>query len=403
MRDIKKKLGLFSVMALVFVFLLGVGAETAQAGVKIRGKRGLSLRISYFSQFYGVWRDTGSGPDGTDSTTDFYFKRDRFNFTGQLTRNAGFVIQIEHKGPRMINDLTVADTPTTRLDMLDAFLKFRFSRNLRLRVGLTKDPLTRENNEGCFDPLSLDRSLFIYNPFAASRDVGLVAWGNFIKNRLQYRIGIMEGREDINTPRSRLRYTGRLHISLLQPEASIVYFGTYLGRKKVLTIGGGMQYEPDVIYGNLGAKTDAKNNTTWTVDGFFEYPTPVGAFTLSAAYLNVSFDNAYKGWDPDPKATGMYGERNGYYVKAGYLLPMKIWIGKVQFFGRYENWKYAKLNEQDNQDLTWIAPGINYYIRGQKLRLSAEYAMTDFKKEGTVRNVTTRDFNTLRVMLQLLL
>ncbi len=95
MRDIRKKLGLFSVIALVFVFLIGVGAETAQAGVMIRGRRGLSLRISYFSQFYGVWRNTGSGPDRNNSTTDFYFKRDRFNFTGQLTRNAGFVIQIE--------------------------------------------------------------------------------------------------------------------------------------------------------------------------------------------------------------------------------------------------------------------------------------------------------------------
>jgi len=154
----------------------------------------------------------------------------------------------------------------------------------------------------------LIRSALTAPSLSASRDVGLVAWGNFLNNIVQYRIGIMEGREDINTPRSSLRYTGRLHVSLLQPEASIVYFGTYLGRKKVLTIGGGIQYEPDVIYGNLGAKTDAKDDTTWTVDGFFEYPTPVGAFTLSGAYLNVSFDNAYKGFDPDPKATGMYGQ-----------------------------------------------------------------------------------------------
>ncbi len=403
MRDTSKKLGLFSVIALVFVFLIGTAVDTAQAGVKIKGKRGLSLRISYFSQFYGVWRDTGSGPDGTDDTVDFYFKRNRFNFTGRLTRNAGFVIQIEHKGPRLVNDLNVADSVSNRLDMLDAFMKFKFSKYLRMRVGLTKDPLTRENNEGCFDPLSIDRSLFVYNPFAASRDVGVVAWGNFVNNRIQYRIGIMEGREDPNTPKSALRYTGRLHLTLLKPEASLVYFGTYRGMKKVLTIGGGMQYEPDMIYGNLGAKTDAKDNVTWTVDGFFEYPTPVGAFTLSGAYLDVSFDEAYKGLDPDPKATGMYGERNGYYVKAGYLLPNKIGVGRVQFYGRYEVWKYAKLNEQEDQELTWIAPGINYYIKGQKLRVSAEYAMSDFKKEGTVRNVKTEDFNTLRVMLQLLL
>ncbi len=400
MRDMKMKLGLFSV--LVMFFLLYAGAQTAQAGVKIKmGKKG-SLRISYFSQFYGEWRNTGSGPDGTDNTTDFYFKRNRFNFTGMVSRKAGFVLQIEHKGPRLINDLDVADSPSSNLSVLDAFMKFRFSKYLRMRVGLTKDPLTRENNEGCFDPLSIDRSLFVYTPFAASRDVGVVAWGNLYNRMIQYRIGIMEGREDINTPKSTLRYTGRLHLSLLKPESSIVYFGSYLGRKKVLTIGGGLQYEPDVIYGNLGAKTDAKDNTTWTVDGFFEYPTPYGAFTLSGAYLDVSFDDAYKGWDPDPKATGMYGERNGWYSKAGYLLPMKVWIGKVQVFTRYENWKYAKLNEQEDQEINWTSFGVNYFLRGQKTRLTAEYAMIDFDKEGTVRNVKTEDFDTLKVMLQFL-
>ncbi len=398
MRDIRKILGL---SVLVLVFLFSTGIETAQAGPKIKGKRRTWLRINYSMQLMGVWRDVGSGTDKASNTTDFYFKRNRISFFGKATRKLRYTLQIEHKGARRINDLNISDDKATNLAVLDAFMVWNYNKYFKTRIGLTKDPLTRENNEGCFSTLNSDRSFFIFTPHAASRDMGIVAWGNFYKNHFQYRIGIMEGREGVNTPKSSLRYTGRLHVTLLdKADTSLVYEGTYLGRKKVLTFGAGYQIEPDVLYGNLSAKTDSKDNNTWTVDAMFEYPTPSGTFTISSAYLDVNFDDAHESPNPDPDAFGVFGQRNGYYVKAGYLLPKKIGVGKVQFFGRYENWNYAQLLDIDDQELNWYAGGVNYYIRGQKTRITVEYTKTDFKKEDPA--IPCVDFNSVNVMLQFL-
>ncbi len=398
MTAIRNKLWL---LVLVLVFLLGTAIDSAQAGPLIKGKRGTWLKINYSIQLMGVWRDQGSGPDGLDSTTDIFFKRDRITFFGKAARKLMFNLQIEHKGARRITDLGINDDATNTLNVLDAFMIWNYSKHFKTRIGLTKDPLTRENNEGCFSTLSSDRSNFIFTPHAASRDMGIVAWGNFYKNHFQYRIGIMEGRESSDSPKSAFRYTGRVHLTLLdKADTSLIYEGTYLGRKKVLTFGAGYQVEPDVVYGNLSAKTNAKDNNTWTVDAFFEYPTPSGTFTLAGAYLDVNFDDAHESVHPDPKAFGQYGQRNGYYVKAGYLLPRKVGIGKVQFFGRYENWNYAQLLDVDDQELDWYAAGINYYIRGQKTRITVEYTKTDFEKEDPT--IPCVDFNTVNVMLQFL-
>ncbi len=216
MRFGMKKWGL---TALIFAMTFGFGIQSVQAGPMIKISDQSWLLINYSSQLYGVWRDTGSGPDATDDSSDIFFRRNRLTFFGKATKTLKFNLQIEHKGTRMIQNLGVDSSPGGGLDILDAFLMAKYSNAFRLRLGLTKDPLTRENNEGCFDPLTLDRSLFIYTPFQVSRDTGLVVWGNLLKNRLQYRASIMEGRESADTPKSSLRYTGRVHVTLLNPES----------------------------------------------------------------------------------------------------------------------------------------------------------------------------------------
>ena len=119
------------------------------------------------------------------------------------------------------------------------------------------------------------------------------------------------------------------------------YKGTYLGKKQVLTFGGAYQYEPDVAYGDTVTGTGDSDYRGWTVDGFFEYPLAgAGTFTASAAYEDVDVDDAYLGASPAPASIGLNGQKNGWYAKAGYLLPGV----PLQFFGRYEKWRFASLN-----------------------------------------------------------
>ncbi len=396
MKNVSKVLGL---SILILSLFLCAGVKTVQAGPIIKISDTSWLMINYETQLYGQWRDTGSGRDRTDDTTDIYFRRNRLIFRGQATDTIGFAASIQQQGDKRIHGIQVTDIPGENFDILDAFMTADFSDEFRLVAGLTKDRLVREHSEGCFFPLSVDRSLFVYTPLPRlSRDYGVVLWGNLFDAKAQYRLAVMKGNDEGNDPNSSLRYTGRVHINLLDPEVSLFYRGTYLGKKKVLTFGAGYQIEPDAVYGNLAAGTLEKDYQAWTVDGFFEYPTSSGTFTVSAAYLELDFDNAFEGADPDPRSIGINGEKNGWYVKAGYMLPNKVGPGQVQVFGRYEDWNLAQLEGIFDQEITWYAGGVNYFINGQNLRITLEYSQNDFDKE----NDTVEDFKTVTTMLQFL-
>ncbi len=356
-----------------------------------------SIKLSYAFQLYVQKRDTGSGPDGTGSTSDIYFRRNRLMLFGQLNDVYGFFSAIQFQGDERVEPFSVSDTPGKNFDMLDTYLTADYTDAFRLRAGLTKDPMVRESNESCFEPLSVDRSYFAYtNLPRLNRDFGLVLWGNIANALVQYRVAAMKGNDDINDPKSSLRYTARVHVSLLDREHSLVYRSTYLGTKKVLTLGAGYQIESDAVYGNLAAKTASKDYKALTYDVFFEYPTRTGTYTVSGAYLETDFDNAYKGGDPDPRSIGLYGEKNGWYAKAGYLLPFKIGPGSLQVFGRTEKWQFADLGGIIDQEVKWSAFGANYYLSGQDLRLTLEQSSNDYTKE----DAANKDFKTVTLMLQ---
>lgn len=79
------------------------------------------------------------------------------------------------------------------------------------------------------------------------------------------------------------------------------------------------------------------------------------------------------------------------------MFPNKIGIGKLQFFGRYEKWNFAQLSDVYDQNITWKALGVNYYLKGQDLRLTFEYSANDFAQQDALN----KDFNTVTVMFQL--
>ena len=373
--------------------LPSVPSETAQKVAEVVS----SIQFSYAFQLYFQSRDTGSGPNGTDTTTDIFFKRNRLMLSGQLNDVYGFYSAIQYQGDERIYATSVSATPGKNFDIIDTFFTADWSDAVRLRAGLTKDPLIREDNESCFEPLSVDRSYFVYtNLPRLNRDFGVLLWGNIADALFQYRLSAMKGNDDVNDPQSSLRYTARVHVSLLDPEYSLTYKGTYLGKKKVLTVGAGYQSESDAVYGNVAGLSDRKDYNAYTYDAFFEYPTPGGTFTVSGAYLKEDLNGAYKGADPDLRSIGINGEKNGWYAKAGYLLPGKIGGADLQVYGRLEKWQFAQLQGIYDQEIKWSALGVNYYINGQNLRLTLEYSINDYSKE----DAANKDFKTVTAMLQ---
>lgn len=367
-----------------------------------------ALQIDYKGQFQMTVRDTGSGENNDDTTTNFNFRRNRLALMGRWGETFGLYVQTEFAEDQNVTTLGVADTNRGfEFQLLDAVMRFNLHDSFKINVGKFKYNFNRENLEACEMPLTLDRSLFIRAPFVTTRDTGVAVWGNLFQEVFQYRLDVMEGRKAVSgntAPASNFRYSARAHVTLLDPEKEYGYKGTYLGEKKVLTVGAAYQFEPDVAYADTVARTGKSDYKGWTVDGYFEYPVAgLGTVTASAAYEDVDLDDAYKGNNPDLLSVGLNGQKNGWYLKGGYMLPNL----PLQFFGRYEKWRFAQLNNIFDQQIDWYGIGANYYLRGQNLKLTAEFSHTDFDKEATVSglqgtNLRSKDFNTFIAQLQLI-
>jgi len=381
-------------LCVVVIMAIGFTGRTAAAWQVYDSGDAAFLNIEYQVQLREAWRDMGSGPNGDKPTTDTYLRRDRLSFLGMFNDTFGGAVQFEYNGGRKINDLSVSPHDSDlELTLLDAYGTATVSNALQFRVGKTKQVLTREIQEGCFDPLSSDRSNFILGPFTqdainrnkTTRDNGVAALGNLFGDVFQYRLAVMEGNKNNYSGIAKTapdnagyRYTGRMHVSLLDPETGWGYRGSYLGKKKVLTLGAGYETESNaVLRDSAPTTTEGSNYTAYTLDAFYEQPTDHGIYTLSGGYLKADFDGA--GTRGVVGATEVNGEKNGGYWKAAYML------GKVQVFGRYEKWSFANLNGVLGQVITYTSEGVNYYIKGQDLRLTLEVSQTGF---GTRPNPT---------------
>ena len=111
--------------------------------------------------------------------SQFYIPRERWYFTGDLTKNIGFY--------------TVINRSYGSLDLLDAFISLRLDDRLGLRIGRMKTPYLYEYfsiAEG--DMIAPERSLFGEN-LSLNRQVGAMIRGDIFKGSLTYALGVFNG------------------------------------------------------------------------------------------------------------------------------------------------------------------------------------------------------------------
>ena len=406
------------------------------------------IKVELKGQVYAENTDFGTGQDRMGNRTDLHFQRLRLTITSMLDETWGFKFQTcgnvgTAKQGSLGYGITAQDTDWNDRDVriIDGYAIGNFSDQLNLKIGLTKIPLTRANLDDCFAPLTLDRSMFVYSAYGSSpakfsRDIGAVAWGTFNEEHLKYFAGAFQGREGITRtnhpfsgavvtssiePSSNLEWVGRVHYSFLDAEPGSGYAGTYFGELKILTLGIGAAYEAKSVYRNVSPTgavtgTDAVDYKAFAADLLFEHPVGTGVVTFNAQYLKTDFDDAYKtnvnGGDRLANITGINGQKDGGYVKGAYMLPQKFGKeGRLQPYAIYEKWKFAHLLGIDQQKITQSGLGLNYYIKEQRVRVTAEYLKTEFAKPtgligGRVDPVTFAPldkfskYNTFRLMLQ---
>jgi len=373
------------------VSLLLAGLSTsAQAGPTIPFNNESYLTFTYSVQAWGQNRGYTSATD-SGSTSDFFLRRNRLTFNGQVNDYVGFYSQLEAG-----NDGKGGDVDKS-VYFRDAYVTLDYTDPVRFIVGRFKNTFSRENLEDCFGPLTLDRAEWLaYTPWGGTRDTGAAVWGNLADGKFQYRLMVANGREGDNVPKKNPRFTARAHWSFFDPEAGYGYSGTYLGTKKVLTVGIAQDYQKDVAYGDFLSKSNPQAYKASTVDFFYEQPFSSGTYTLSGAVMRYKTGNAINAASVDPLLP-QNSELSGGYLKGGYMLPGKIGMGRLQFFARHEKSDYHLTSGYS--DRKWNSVGANYYIDGQNLKITGEFAKVGFDKQNP-NDPSQRDYNQATIGLQ---
>jgi hypothetical protein len=413
-----------------------------------------NINVDLKGQVFAETTDLGSGMDHRGSRDDIHFQRLRLSLTGKFDDVWGFFWQTcgatgTSKQGSLGYGATGQDTNADDRDVriIDAYVTAAISDSLNFKIGLTKIPLTRANLDDCFAPLSQDRSMFVYTAYGSSpakfsRDLGVMAWGGFFDHKLQYSMGVFQGREgftqvanpfnQVNSPytsvfynssiqpKNSLNYVGRVAYSFLDPEPGSGYAGSYLGQASILTVGAGYAYQASAVYKNVTNAGVIQNGDTVDYkaiagDFMFEYPTAnAGTYTLTGQYLKNDFQDAYltnkNPGDLLANIGGLQGQKEGNFIKAAYILPMTVGKeGLIQPYLLAENWRVAFILGVTGQRIKQTGGGINYYVHGQNVRFTVEYLKTDFNTPtnligdvvGTTPKITS--FNTYRMMLQFVL
>ncbi|MCW8936114.1 MAG: selenite/tellurite reduction operon porin ExtI [Gammaproteobacteria bacterium] len=382
-----KKRPLFAALALA---LSGVGVQQAAiAGPSFQvGDEGY-MELNYAVQMWNQSRDYTSATDNGD-VNDTFLRRNRITLLGQYNDLIGFYAQLEAG-----ND-SKGGSDDNSVFYRDAYLTIDPSDSYRFILGRFKNTFSRENLEACLEPLTLDRGVLAYSPYGGTRDTGVAVWGNLADAKFQYRVAVTDGREGDNVVESSPRITGRVHVSLLDPEYSYGYRGTYLGTQKVFTIGAAFDSQADIAYGDYGNRADAKDYEATTVDVFFEYPYSFGTLTASAAVFDYSVDGYPT--DPDPAMTP-WVEREGSYAKLGYMFPEAIGMGRLQIYAKMTEIEYGAGTGLSDHDINNI--GANYYINGQQLKVTLDITSNEFAEQSAT-NAALQDFDQVTLGLQMI-
>ena len=184
---------------------------------------------------------------------------------------------------------------------------------------------------------------------AYGRDLGVQLRGLLFDGLLEYRAGVFQGKR--NPPvtgaasRNSFRYAGRLQLNVLDPETNFFYAGSYLGTKKILSLGVSADFQAggDANYRALGA------------DAFLDLPVGPGAVTAQVDLL-------YR----DGGSRVEIPSQTAFMAEAGYRIdPIKL--SPIARFER--RWGTA----QGTAPETDVGGGLAFWAAGHTTNLKAFY------------------------------
>jgi len=377
---------LFKIMLMLLLAMAFVMPAIAQEdGVaKLTYGENKWVALHYLLQAQGSYQQQTDNADKHYYGNDAKIRRSRVILKGQLSEKVNFFMETD--APNQEGD------SKSYLFTQDAYIDYAIMDELKIAAGHILLPFQHHNRASAVSLLGVDYNVKTV-PVGGNvwRDTGVEARGLLFGGIIDYRVGAFNGEDrqwvtvDDSIPapvedtqlneNDGLRYTGRVQLNFMDAESAFFYSDNYLGKKKVLSIGGGVDYQKDV-YAKDVEKTD--DYMAWTADLTVDLPIGTGnSFTLHGSYTQLEnspkFDDNPDVVDPTGtldtyKSVTQTYESTMYFVEAGFL-----WNNMLQPVVKYWTNKTKADKDADELETTMLTGGLNYFINGHNANIKIEY------------------------------
>jgi len=338
----------FFVLLVVTVCLLCFTADARAAKIQISDSAFLDIH-GYMQHWLHMPFD-----QGPSIKTDFYLRRVRLLFSGQIAPNVNFFFGTLNADMGKNGDMS------SRTLIADAWMEFVIADYLKINAGLLKLPFSRHMQQtgAKLHGLDFHGSCLCRYGGIGHRDMGVMARGLLADNKIDYRIAIVDGLEyspgnpNANPPipdtnkNDSPRLVGRVGYNVFDAEPGYFWAGTYLGTKKILTFGASFDIQPGV-----GGEDGDELFSAFAFDAFADIP--MGKNGIVSTLNFYSFG-----------AGGMVPKGHGLWADFGYR------IDKIEPLIAFE-W-YSPSEGDAGKRLAFLG-GLNWWIHGHNVNIKFQF------------------------------
>jgi Phosphate-selective porin O and P len=324
--------------------LLCPGIGLSQATIKVNDD--INFKVGTLIQ---AWADSAQDPATGGYARNLFLRRIRLIVGGQLAKNITFFFETDNpnlgKAPKNLSGGFITQ---------DAFVEWKpVSNAFLLDAGLMFVPLCRNCLESAGTLMSLDYGSFAFTQSAATqsstgRDTGFQAKGYLADGHLEYRAGVFQGVRQAGS-RNGFRTAARLQYAVWQTETGYLYPGLYLGDKKVLSFGAGLDHQQDY--------------DGYSADVFLSAPlADQNALNGELTLLHFDGGSTFTTIPEQSDATLQVG----YYLAPSKVMP---WLRLEE-----QDFRSSVDNPRDNKRLQ---AGVTWLPRGNNFNIKAAYSRVD--------------------------
>jgi hypothetical protein len=315
-------------------------AAPPSAGWEITSKDGTaSIKLGFLAQGQAEWLETASGQD---VAANLFLRRFRILFGGRISDRWSFFFETDSPNVGKANASGVKDA--SDIFIQDVYLTYSWSDALKMDAGMLLFPLSRQHGQSAALLLALD-----YAPYAfvesgptgerVGRDYGAQLRGYPFRRKFEYRVAVLQG---VRGPEgdNPFRVAARAAWYPFGTDMGYFYGGTYLGRRRFISLGGSLDRQKDYH--------------VYSVDAFYEQPLGEGrGVTLQGGWTH--FDGA--------QSIRVLPEQNTWFVEAGAHLGLNL-TPFVQYASR-------RFTSEGVPGEDYVQAGLAWWMKGHQRNLKA--------------------------------